>query len=474
MNNRNNILSTFLQVADILRETLPYHQVAELPAIFFFIKRLTDSIREKDRQGWLSNYLCLEIELQQFTWRDLISETKPNQALLQLLRKIEKGIDSLSGLSERSSLAYLLLAEQAPEIQLRFIFELLENVPLGAISSNEASEIFQLLLDRMAEQTAGNSVTPVSVRHLLIELSKPNRGYSIYDPVCGYASLLCDFARITQSPEKAVCLFGQDLQRGVALVAKMNTLLGNWSSEIEIGDTLTLPLHLNGRELKRFDIILANPPFGIRIESDLKYDEYKRFIDIQPLFLEVGIIQHICKSLADNGRGVVLISNGFLFRSGSDFKVRKELIETDRIHAIISLPANLFSGTAIATSVLVLNGPKRFDAERGIILVDLTTFAEGQKTRRHLTEKGIKTALECMTACSRNEGISTVVSKKALRDNEYDLSVSRYIQAFPKEQSFQVELKKLTSIIEERNQCEQKALSLLNSINFEFQDGHND
>jgi type I restriction enzyme M protein len=468
MNDRSTIISTFWNVADVLRDSLlSFHEIAELPASLFFLKRLTDSAAEKEKQPWLSRCSGMRKELAQFAWADLSNHDKPSEKLLWLLRKTEKAMPALSGLSEHSNLAYLTRSKDSHEAHLRDIGNLLNTLSLDSLSCDEASEIFQQLLDGMADRAAGSSVTPVSVRELLVGVSEPGAASSIYDPVCGYASLLCDAARVAGKDSAPPRLYGQDLHLRVALIAKMHTLLGNWDSDIRIGDTLEHPQHVDGEQLQRFDVILANPPFGVRVQPhQIACDRFGRFEAAQPTSFEVALIQHIAKSLSDRGRAAVLVPNGFLFRSGSDYKVRRELIETGRIHAIIGLPSHLFPTTAIAASVLILNGPKRRDSERGIVFIDLTTFAEGQKTRRHLSRKGIETAVHCLHEPFDQEGIVAVVPKEQISKEHYDLAVSRYIRSRTvPHRSFADELPLFLSAIDERNRAEQEALSLLNSMN---------
>lgn len=464
MTDQQTIINAFRQIPEILRGNLATHQLAEIPALFFFIKRLTDSSQAGAKEVWLSKYSEETKRLAQISWMKMSHDDNPSKSFLLLLQTIEGIIPSLSGLSGRSSLEYLARQSHSNDAYLLDIFGSLSKFSLGSLSCSESAEIFQQLLDDMADRSADNSVTPPQLRKLLVQLVSPIAGTAIYDPVCGSGSLLCDAARAAQQDGRTAQLFGQDLQEGIALIAKMHALLGNWDADIKTGNTLSSPQHLAGSELKKFDIVLANPPFGIRIQDEeVRNDRHGRFDIALPRSSELAFVQHIAKSLTNSGRAAIIVPNGLLSRGGGDHKVRKELIDNNRVQAVISLPANLFVGTTISVSILILVGKNITATKKGVKFIDLSTFAEGQKTRRQLSDEGISKAWDCLTNAVDQPGISRVESIGRIAANDYDLSVSLYVQSSHSVKSnFEDELSAFILALAKRDQAEQTALELLN------------
>lgn len=466
MNQREKNVRDFWMLTDILKGLFPSDVVAEISTVFFFLKRFTDLATASGSSGLLARYRKFASSFRTFSWETLANSADPGNALLSLLRKFEENLPELAGLSEQSKVVLSLSGRHDFGKQLRGIFTLLGSTSTGELSAEEARAVFQSFLDAMADHAA-SSVTPRSVRKLLVGLVSPQAGSSIYDPVCGYASLLCDAACSISKPTPAPNLFGQELQPSLVLLARMNAMLGNWEADIRVGDTLKFPQHVKDTELQKFDYVLANPPFGLRLDpGQIENDGYGRFQPVSPASSELAFVQHVEQSLADKGRGAILVPNGVLSRAGNDYKVRKHFIEADRIQAVISLPTHLFSGTPIAASILVLGGAKIGSAKKQVVFVDLTEHAEGPKTRRYLSEKGVADAVRCVLSPHTPTAFSAIIGHREIMANDYNLSVSRYVRIKESDgiRSFEEEQQLFVSAIEERDRAEKEALTLLSSF----------
>lgn len=168
----------------------------------------------------------------------------------------------------------------------------------------------------------------------------------VYDPTCGHGNLLSVFADEVQK-------YGQDIN--IVAVEEAKKLPNSF---IELGDTLAEPKFLG----KKFEAIVANPPFSIKWEQ--KSDE--RFASAPALApkskADYAFILHILHYLADNGTAVVMEFPGILYRGNAEGKIRRWMIEQNYIEKVIHIPGNTFVDTAIATCILVLK-KKRTDTD---------------------------------------------------------------------------------------------------------------
>src|SRR5690606_19114356 len=151
---------------------------------------------------------------------------------------------------------------------------------------------------------------------------------------------------------------GQEMNRTTYNLARMNMILHNVHFahfDIKQEDTLKRPQHLG----KRFNAIVANPPFSAHWSADTLLLQDERFSDYGKLApktkADMAFVQHMLHQLEDNGTMAVVLPHGVLFRGSSEGVIRQYLIEKlNVIDAVIGLPANIFYGTSIPTCILVL------------------------------------------------------------------------------------------------------------------------
>lgn len=469
MNLQQQIIIEFLSIADTLRGSLPSDIVAECPATLFFLKRLTDMAAAGSMERIpVENPEHFINHFRTFSWSDFPHKGNAGHALLTELEQIEQALPMVDGLSNGSRLAQALTSRSDLDEHFKKVFSLLGEINTGELSAQEAAAIFQSLLDSMAER-AESSVTPPSVRRLLIALLNPQPGDRVYDPVCGCASLLCSAASKVVGSTSPMRLAGQELNASTLLLARMNLLLHGSPADLCLGDTLQAPAHSNktAKVLQKFDVVLANPPFGLKLKAeDIAKDEYQRFAPVQPSSSELAFVLHVLASLAPKGRAAVLVPNGILFRGGNDGIVRQNLVETGRIAAIVALPPYLFSGTPISASVLVLRGVESASQQKTCLFVDLSAHAEGPITRRHLSERGIEESVRCVKQPTSIPGFSNVVPQEVIKSNAFNLSVGRYVRISAEHGLLSVveEMRTFMGLIERRNVAETEALRLVRHV----------
>ncbi len=254
------------------------------------------------------------------------------------------------------------------------------------------SEIYEDLLKRVAADSAGYAGEFYTQRHIIramVEVVQPQAGERVYDPCFGTAGFLGEAAdymrsRSTLSGNQLDQLqhktfFGMELKPLTYLLGSMNMILhGIEGANLELANTLEAHNH-NVSEKDKFQVVLANPPYGGKMAQELQTNFRVRSSAAECLFL-----QHIMANLAKGGRAAVIIPEGVLFRGGPDQKVRKELLEQFKVHTILSLPAGCFLPyTGVKTNVILFDRVLDGSGTEAIWYYDLTNDGfELKQTRK--------------------------------------------------------------------------------------------
>lgn len=213
-----------------------------------------------------------------------------------------------------------------------------------------------------AGKKAGEFYTPADVVRTLVEIVDPQPGTSIYDPTCGSGGMLIqtrDYIRECGGDPRDLSLFGQESIGTTWSICKMNMLLHGIShADIRQEDTLRRPQHKDeSTELKRYDRVLANPPFSQNyIKKDIEYPgRFAVWMPEKGKKADLMFVQHMLAVLKADGKMATVMPHGVLFRGGEEKEARKHFIERGWLEAVIGLPAGLFYGTGIPACVLVMN-----------------------------------------------------------------------------------------------------------------------
>ncbi|ELV8693737.1 type I restriction-modification system subunit M [Vibrio fluvialis] len=390
-------------------------------------------------------------------------------------------------------------------------------------------DAYEYLIGKFADDAGkkgGEFYTPHEVVELIVKLIDPQPGHEIYDLTCGCGGMLVESARhIKENYEngtimgKPNCkLYGQEKNLGTWAIAKLNMFLHNLDGDIKRGDTLVNPLHKDGEGLQTFDRVIANPPFSIKNwweplelnggkivgdngkERNVKYstdlkDPYGRFgLGVAPRTkADLAFVQHMVASTKDDGRIGVVVPHGVLFREGDEGKIRKGMLigndefKGDLIEGVVGLPPALFFNTGIAAAVLIINKDKPAALKNKVIFVDASAeYGEG-KAMNFLREDDIKritteynkakqTLVDAgeQTEDKLSELVDAVTIDKYLRvvdiaeikQNDFNLNISRYIDTSEEELSVNIEqcLSKLRDIENELSTVEDNLHKHLSSL----------
>jgi len=315
--------------------------------------------------------------------------------------------------------------------------------------SNEADTLgdaYEYLIGQFAAgsgKKAGEFYTPQAVSTILsrivtLDSQEPKEGPRkkldrVLDFACGSGSLLLNVRR-QLGPRGIGKIYGQEKNVTTYNLARMNMLLhGLKDSEFEIhhGDSLLndwgVLAEMNPAKKLRFDAVVANPPFSYRWEPTDALAEDFRFKDygLAPKSAaDFAFLLHGYHFLADQGCMAIILPHGVLFRGGAEEKIRRKLLDDHAIDTVIGLPANLFFSTGIPVCVLVLKKCKKYD---DVLFINASEGFEKGKRQNRLLPEQIDKIVETYQFRREEERYSKRVSMKEIKDNGYNLNITRYV-----------------------------------------------
>lgn len=304
---------------------------------------------------------------------------------------------------------------------------------------------YEYLIYMFAEsggRKGGDFYTPRDIVRMMVRLVKPKEKMEIYDPCCGSGGMLIFSKRYVEEhggDGKNLFLYGQDSSGSAWVVCKMNMILHGISEKAEIlnEDTLAHPRHLEGGELRRFDVVLSNPPFGINYSREgMEFKERFRygFCPETGKKAELMFIQHMVSVLRPRGILGTVAPHGVLFRGGKEGQIRRSFIDNDLIEAVIGLGPNLFYGTQIPACILVLrqNGKSKPKERQGkILFINADQDYESGRAQNYLRPEHAEKIIRTFDNFETVLGYSRVVDMDEVKANDYKLNIRRYADNAP-------------------------------------------
>jgi type I restriction enzyme M protein len=289
-----------------------------------------------------------------------------------------------------------------------------------------------------AGKKGGEFYTPGEVVRLLVQIVKPTQTNEIYDPTMGSGGFLIQSHQYVEEQGENpndLALFGQDSNGTVWSICVMNMILHNITRfTIENGDTLEDPLILDVGAPRKFDRILANPPFSQNYSrATLKFpSRFREWCPETGKKADLMFVQHMLASLKADGIAATVMPHGVLFRGGKEKLIREMLINDDVIEAIISLPPGLFYGTGIPACVIVLNKNKPDALRDQVLFINADReFAEG-KNQNKLRPEDIEKIDFVFTHKRELHKYSRLVTKQEIAEkHDFNLNIRRYVDNTP-------------------------------------------
>ena len=386
-----------------------------------------------------------------------------NEDLANIFQAIEKSAigfkseDDIKGLFDNLDTRSNILGGTVPEKNKRLsdILNGINSINFGNFEENDIDafgDAYEFLISNYASnagKSGGEFFTPQTVSKLLARLVMVGKDKinKVYDPTCGSGSLLLQMKKQYEDHILEDGFFGQEINMTNYNLARMNMFLHNINYnnfDIKRGDTLLNPQHL---EEKPFDAIVSNPPYSVKWVGDgdptlinddrfapagklapkSKADRFAPAGKLAPKSkADFAFIMHSLNHLSNKGRAAIVCFPGIFYRGGAEKTIRQYLVDNNFVEAVISLPDNLFFGTSIATTILVLAKNK---LENKILFIDASKEFKKETNNNVLTDSNIEHIVELFSNYQNVDYKSTLVDNEVIgTEQDYNLSVSTYVE----------------------------------------------
>ena len=339
-------------------------------------------------------------------------------------------------------------------------------------SADMMGDAYEYLIKKFADmqkKNAGEFYTPREIVKMMVSLLEPKPGETVYDPACGTGGMLIEAVRQMDNSKLAYGkLYGQEKNLSTSAIARMNLYLhGAKDFRVAQGDTLREPAFRDGNALKTFDCVLANPPFSLKNwgSDEFSSDPWGRNIWGTPTdkSADFAWVQHMVRSMdKKNGRCAVVLPQGALFHSGKEGAIRKELIRSDRVEAVIALASGVFYSTGVSACVLFLSNDKPADHQERICIIDGSKIFTAQRAQNVISEKN---AQEMLSLYRSYEPVIEKCAIATLADIEregYVLSANNYVERKREKVEPPTETRKrFYDLLQQTKESEERLLDLL-------------
>ena len=451
MENAQDLYNFLFEACNILRGPVSQDNFKDYITPILYYKRISDVYDEEtqsalEESGGDKEYAALP-EQHRFDipegchWKDIRERTENlGAAIVGAMRGIElANPDTLYGVLSMFSSQKWTNKQNLTDGKIRDLIEHLSTRKLGNkdYPADLMGDAYEILLKKFADDSkaqAGEFYTPRSVVQLLIRILDPKPGESVYDPACGSGGMLIE--AVHHMNHSNLCcgkIFGQEKNVTNAAIAKMNLFLhGAADFNIMQGDTLREPKILAGGELAKFDCVIANPPFSLEKWGSVEWssDKFGRNIWGTPSDScgDYAWIQHMIKSMGPgNSRMAVVMPQGILFRGNEEGNIRKKLVESDKVEAVVTLGDKLFYGTGLSPCFLIIRNLKPAEHSARILMIDATKILTQKRAQNILSQEDVDRIFHLYTDYKDVEDYAKVVTLEDVKAKEYNLSPNRYV-----------------------------------------------
>lgn len=290
--------------------------------------------------------------------------------------------------------------------------------------------------------------TPPAVAKIMAKILVPKETHNVtlYDPAAGSGSLLLALAH--QIGENKCTIYSQDISQKSSEFLRLNLILNNLVHSLHNvikGNTLTNPYHVNDAkdDLKKFDYIVSNPPFKTDFSDDretLASDQHKkRFFAGVPaipnkkkesMAIYQVFLQHILYSLDNKGKAAVVVPTGFnTDKNGISPAIRKKIVDSNWLHAVVQMPPHIFANTGTNVSVVFIDKSRKTDKT---ILVDAsklgTKVKEGKNQKTLLSSDDENKIIDTINNFQSIEGFSIILDTDKIKRKKYSFAAGQYFE----------------------------------------------
>ncbi len=438
--------------ADALRGNISSEEYMHIVIGIMFLKHMSDSYDNaliklkadygekwelyKENKDFLQDYEVSFIIPKEASWSYIegySTSPKIGSVIDSAFAKIEDKNIELKGLFDKN-----YNREELDQSKLGQVVSEFSNMNLDEMGEDIIGRTYEYFLGKFflnQGQKGGEFYTPKSIVELIVKIVKPGAG-KIYDPTAGTGGMLVQARKFVDDKIKNdIVAYGQEYQNKTWKLSKINLLLHGFNiNNIKLGnksaDTFTDDQHKG----ERFDYIMANPPFNVKVwgYEELINDERWEWGTPPKGNANYAFLSHMIHKLNESGRGATVLANGSLSGSGKDeVNIRKNLIKSNMIDAIISLPDKLFYTTGIPVCIWVFNKNKK---NSNVLMVEAKDL-EGNllsKKNRELTNDDITKIVQNYDQHSSGKEVEEVgfvktVTKEEIEENDWSFVPGRYV-----------------------------------------------
>ncbi len=430
------------------------------------IETLVDTLGYDIAADHLFNVLTMQANQNTFQLNDL------NKAFIDLSTKYVQ----FNGLFDDVDLKSKKLGadDQQRNVTITEVLKKLNGIDVLGHNGDVIGDAYEFLISQFASEAgkkAGEFYTPHEVSDMMARIAaigqEDKKLFSIFDPTMGSGSLMLNIRNYLNYP-KSVKYHGQELNTTTFNLAKMNLILHGVDNEdirLRNGDTLNKDWPTD--EPYTFDSVVMNPPYSAKWSSDdtfLDDSRFNRYGKLAPKSkADFAFLLHGYYHLKDSGTMAIVLPHGVLFRGAAEGVIRKKLLEDGSIDTVIGMPANLFFGTSIPTTVIIL---KKNRTSRDVLFIDASKdFIKG-KNQNKLSQENIDRIVETYKKREDVEKFAHVASFEEIRDNDFNLNIPRYVDTFEEQEEIDiVELgKELVALNQQIKAAENDFLTMLDEL----------
>ena len=398
------------------------------------IETLVDTLGYDIEPDFLFNVLTNQAKQNTFQLNDL------NKAFIDLSTKY----DQFNGLFDDVDLTSKKLGSdpQQRNITITEVIKKLNPINLLGHGGDVIGDAYEFLISQFASEAgkkAGEFYTPHEVSVMMARIAafgqEDKKLFSVYDPTMGSGSLMLNVRNYINHPE-SVKYHGQELNTTTYNLAKMNLILHGVDKEdmrLSNGDTLNKDWPTE--EPYTFDSVLMNPPYSAKWSADetfLDDSRFNRYGRLAPKSkADFAFLLHGLYHLKDSGTMAIVLPHGVLFRGAAEGIIRKKLLEDGNIDTVIGMPANLFFGTSIPTTVIIL---KKNRTTRDVLFIDASKEFNKVGNQNKLSNEHIERVLKTYINRENVEKYAHVATFEEIKENDFNLNIPRYVDTFEEEE----------------------------------------
>lgn len=446
---------------------------------------LQDTDTKKDLLATLIDTLGYDME-PDYLFNALARRAKLNTFQLNELNKgftyLSSQFDQFNGLFDDVDLHSKKLGadEQQRNVTITEVLKKLNEVDVLGHKGDVIGDAYEYLISQFASDAgkkAGEFYTPHMVSDMMSKIvtigQEDKNLFSVFDPTMGSGSLMLNVRHYLNYPEN-VKYHGQELNTTTFNLAKMNLILHGVEAEnmrLRNGDTLNKDWPTS--EPYTFDSVVMNPPYSAKWSADATFlddSRFNRYGKLAPKSkADFAFLLHGYYHLKSTGTMAIVLPHGVLFRGAAEGVIRQKLLEDGSIDAVIGLPANLFFGVSIPTTVLIL---KKNRTTREVLFIDASNDFTKGKNQNILTDAHIDKIVTTYKERQNVEKYAHVASFDEIKENDYNLNIPRYVDTFVEEAPIDmVEVgSEMKTIRQEKQALQADLLATISTLTFSPED----